>query len=491
MSVSVISRVRGAIRVFKEDSEGAIAVFSVVTFLTMFVGVGMAVDFMRHEAQRAELQDALDRGVLAAAMSPNPSAAKAIVAQYMRSANFIPAKAQVEIDPDFKNSQKTVAAAVEYPIDTFFLKVIGMKRLNVVAKSAASTAVSNIEISLALDISGSMAREDTNVDQQTYIGMGGETPDNMNFGNVKRLDYMKVASKAFVEHILDGTNASNTTINLVPFAGQVNPGAFVMNHMTTSRAHSYSSCIDFSSADFWDADLPGTSAAEQTPHFQWYRFEADYGHNAQWGWCPSDAQAIEYMSNDVTKLHNRIDGFIAHDGTGTQNAMKWSLGLLDERTQPLIASLANQGMVASEFADRPRSKSNTNVMKVIVLMSDGNTTQQARPKTKAYNSTAEIDYWADNSLGRAEGYSPGRRDSYMMSDRTASRNQFKALCSQAKADDVIVFTIGFDIQNGSYAQKDLAACASTTNNFYDVNGVELSEAFAAIATTISKLRLVY
>ncbi len=491
MSVSVISRVRGAIRVFKEDTEGAIAVFSVVTFMTMFLAVGMAVDFMRHEAQRAELQDALDRGVLAAAMSPNPDAAKEIVAQYMRSANFIPAKAAVKIDPKFANSKKHVSAMVEYPVDTFFLKVIGLKRLNVVARSAASTAVSNIEISLALDISGSMARENTNVDQQTYLSMGGERTSARNFGNIKRLDYMKVAAKAFVEHILDGNNAASTTINLVPFAGQVNPGPAVMDHLTANRAHNYSSCIDFSGADFWDADLPSVGSAEQTPHFQWYRFEADFGHNAEWGWCPSDTQAIEYMSNDVAKLQTRIDGFIAHDGTGTQNAMKWSLGLLDARSQPLIAALSNQGMVASEFADRPRSKADTSVMKVIVLMSDGNTTQQARPTSRAYNSDAEIKHWAKNSLGRAEGYRPGRRDSYMMSDRTASRDQFKALCAQAEADEVIVFTIGFDIQNGSYAQEDLAKCATTTNNFYDVNGVELSDAFAAIATTISKLRLVY
>jgi len=52
---------------FLKNDGGAITPFIVVMFLTMVVGGGMGVDFMRHEAERAALQGALDRRALAAA----------------------------------------------------------------------------------------------------------------------------------------------------------------------------------------------------------------------------------------------------------------------------------------------------------------------------------------------------------------------------------------------------------------------------------------
>lgn len=171
-----LDRVSGRLGHFSKDTDGAIAAFSVVTFLTMFLAVGMATDFMRHEAQRAELQDALDRGVLAAAMSNTEAEAGAAVAGYLRAANFISSDANLDVDPDFGLVSKRVNATIEYPINTFFLKLAGIPQLNVVARSSAATSKSKIEISLALDISGSMSREDTAVDQATFIGMNPDAP---------------------------------------------------------------------------------------------------------------------------------------------------------------------------------------------------------------------------------------------------------------------------------------------------------------------------
>lgn len=292
---------------------------------------------------------------------------------------------------------------------------------------------------------------------------------------------MKVAAKEFVDLMLTGSSASDTTINLIPFAGQVNPGAYVMGKMTPARVHGYSSCIDADTTELLGGDLTNMGTARQTPHFQYFRFEADYGHNAEWGWCPSDTQAIEYMSNNASRLKDRIEDFVAHDGTGIPIAMSWALGLLRPNAQPLIADLADQNMVEDRFANRPLPMGGNDTMKVIVLMSDGRTTQQMRPMAWAYDEQHEIEDLAENYMSNAEE----------MISVADARTHLDALCNSAKGQKVVVFTVGFDLSGTDYALDDLRDCASGIGHFYNVNGVELSEAFEAIATTITKLRLVY
>ncbi len=485
MAYSVLDRLSGKIRSFSNDTDGAIAAFSVVTFMTMFLAIGMGVDFMRHEAQRAELQDALDRGVLAAAMAPNQEIAAIIVAQYLRTANFVPEAAEVSVEPIFVRSEKRVRASVSYRFKTYFLKIAGITTLNLNVASSAATAASSVEISLALDISGSMASLNTQVDQSTFASLGQNFDPELIVNNqIRRIDFMKVAATEFVDMILAEGRNRETTINLVPFAGQVNLGPTAYNHLIGSRVHNYSSCIDADPDDLMSGDLSyamsGGPDTWQTPHFQYYRFEANYGNLAEWGWCPSDAQAIEYMSNDVDRLKERISDFVAHDGTGTPFAIAWALGLLDHRMQPLISHLTDQGLVEERFRNRPEENINGDTMKVIVLMSDGQTTNQPRPRDRDYDEESEIEYLASNRL---------RAPTQMMSFSEGSA-YLRQICQSAKDQEVIVFTIGFDLATRS-ARNDLRDCATSEAHFYDVNGIELAEAFEAIATTVTKLRLVY
>ena len=55
----------GVLSGFVSDKSGSVTAFTAVIFIMLVVSAGMAVDFMRHEYHRAELQDAVDRGVLA------------------------------------------------------------------------------------------------------------------------------------------------------------------------------------------------------------------------------------------------------------------------------------------------------------------------------------------------------------------------------------------------------------------------------------------
>jgi hypothetical protein len=326
-----------------------------------------------------------------------------------------------------------------------------------------------VEISLVLDISGSMARE-----------ISADT-------GLSRLQVLRNSASRFIDVVLNDAARSNTTISLVPYAGHVNAGP-LFNHFNTSRVHTYSSCTEFSNGDFTTAQLPGADSRAQVPHFQWFRFEGNYGFEAEWGWCPSDAQAILPFSNDRTLLKARINGLIGHDGTGTQNGMKWGLGLLDPSTQPLTETLAAAGTVPSSFANRPRAYGERGVLKVIVLMTDGNIRYQQRPKASAYDTPSERAYLASNNLSSSSATLSS--SSSQNSDESTRSAQFSQLCTLAKQNNVIVFTIGFDISAGSDAYNEMRGCASSAGHFYNVQGLVLESAFEQIATTIERLKLI-
>jgi hypothetical protein len=63
----------------------------------------------------------------------------------------------------------------------------------------------------------------------------------------------------------------------------------------------------------------------------------------------------------------------------------------------------------------------------------------------------------------------------------------KAICDAAKAEQIIVFTIGFEAPYGG--RTVLQDCASSDSHFFDVDGLEISDAFSAIASSIRQLRL--
>jgi hypothetical protein len=60
-------------------------------------------------------------------------------------------------------------------------------------------------------------------------------------------------------------------------------------------------------------------------------------------------------------------------------------------------------------------------------------------------------------------------------------------CDAAMASGVIVYAIGFETDS-STSQK-LEDCASTPSHYYNAEGTQISTVFAAIASSIQKLKL--
>jgi len=66
-------------------------------------------------------------------------------------------------------------------------------------------------------------------------------------------------------------------------------------------------------------------------------------------------------------------------------------------------------------------------------------------------------------------------------------NRLLSLCSKMKTEGVVIYTVAFEAPTAG--RNLLRNCASSSNHAFDVDGLEISSAFASIATSIRKLRL--
>lgn len=458
---------------FVRDVHGGITAFTVTVFLLMVLAVGMATDFMRQETMRAELQNAVDRGVLAAAALTQTVDDEVTVRSYIRSTNFVPADYTLAVVPSVTAEGFTqLTATASYSMPTSFLKLAGITSLPVTAKGAAIEGISSLEISLVLDVSTSMSYETT-----------GGTADS-------RLSVMKGAAKGFVNQVLGSSAQGSTTISLVPFAGQVNPGPVALAKYGTNVVHSYSNCIDFQSGDFSTTAAPSSNSRNQSQYFQfsipWNQKNGVTYPEIGWGWCPGGVEEeIIYHSDNATTLNTAIDALNSHEATGTQIGAKWGVTLLDPTSNGLTTSLVTAGDVSSAHSQLPAAYSDQTTRKFLVVMSDGNTTQQIKVKSHRYDTASERTFFANN-------LSNSQSNDFQFNSVTTStaRQQFLSVCQAARDAGIVVFTIGFDIEVGSDAHTDMSSCASSPSHFFDVDGLDLTNAFSAIAQTIQKLKLV-
>ncbi len=165
--IPTMRQILGArLRAFGRDEGGAIIAMTLIFFLTMLVLGGIAVDFMRFESRRAMLQSTADRAVLAAAKIPEgnlpgsyeslATAQKATVVDYFEKSGFGDSIVG-EPSTGVIDGYNTVSVESRFELDSLFIDMLGIDTISAPAASTALEGVSDIEISLVVDISGSMA----------------------------------------------------------------------------------------------------------------------------------------------------------------------------------------------------------------------------------------------------------------------------------------------------------------------------------------------
>jgi len=462
--------VNGARR-FVADDQAGITAYVLVFFILMLVAGGMAVDWQRYELVRADLQDALDRGTLAATnrnqtyavdgLLSEDEQAEQLIAQYMESRNYHSGAVSLSVAVDPISGGRSVTASAVDRLETIFLRLVGINSMDVAATSGAIYAYPKLEIVLVLDISKSMDFNSTSA------------PGT-------KLDQLKVAAKEFIDTVLGDNNHSPTLVTVVPFSEQVNLPRSLADNYNLNRHHDYASCFDPRDLDFGSTAMPTNPA---TPYRQYQHFIETVGGGSTYG-CPQINNAITPFSHDRTALKNAIDALTVESYTASYMGMKWGAALLDPTARPVISNMRTNGQLADDYAGWPNAWNDPSTRKIFVLMSDGKNTKLNKIVDGIYSQHTPA-YW--NSTPPTNG----QKLAYVDNEKTGEGDRMlKSICDQIKAGpSATIFTIGFELAGEPVATAALKDCASSLSTFYEVDGVEISTAFQNIADEIITLKL--
>lgn len=540
------SGLRPFLRGFARKEEGSLMIFGVYVLVLILMVAGIGVDVMRFERDRAELQATLDRAVLAAANLDQIQNPQHVVADYLDKAGLSQYLSSVTVDQGV--SYRIVSATANGKMDTQFMRMTGVKSLDIPAVSTAEERVDGVEISLVLDVSGSM---------------------NSN----SRLKNLKVAAKEFVDTMVTNTEAGKLSISIVPYATQVSLPTSFLNKFNISAEHAYSNCVNFNGSDFNQTAITQSQPLKRTMHFDpWGNYDGRSYNPMRLVTqpvCESDtAREVAVMTGNASQLKTFINNLSAKGNTSIDVGMKWGTALLDPSLRPVITQMIGEGKISSDFSARPHLYTDNDSLKVIVLMTDGDNTSQfyikdgyrtgasniwwnaEEKKYSVYHPGNNSYFWPHDKSWNAHAYGNGGATTYCsryrwngscsqwqtvppepgeataldypdlwahtsllsnlysnyypwMNSSAAANEWFygvyddvnagtkdirtKAICDAAKAERIIVFTIGFEAPNrGKAVLKD---CASSDSHYFDVKGLEISDAFSAIASSIRKLRL--
>lgn len=360
---------------FRRSEDGSMVIFSMFLVLVMLMVGGMAVDLMRYESTRARLQATLDSAILAAADLDQVRDAEEVVIDRFDKADLLDELTLVEVTETINSRE--VEARAEMELRTYFMRLLGYDRLDAPASGVAIESVSDIEIMLVLDVSGSM-------------------------GNNSRLTNLQTAATEFVTTVLANDAENRISIGIVPFNGQVNLGATLRARYTVTDLHGVAdaNCVDLPAAAYATSDLSTSLAMPQTAHVD--SFSNTTLSNAYYAigdnlpvatnrWCPpSTVNTVRLPTRNQTTLTNHINAMTAIGATSINAGMRWGLELLDPGSRGMFNALISAGAIPTIFSGRPFDWDRDDTLKVIVLMTDGEHFAEERVNAGFRSGTSPI-----------------------------------------------------------------------------------------------------
>ncbi|WP_439141209.1 pilus assembly protein TadG-related protein [Planktotalea sp.] len=456
------ARRRELVTSFKGDENGSLVIFAVIMILMILTMGGIGVDLMRSERDRATLQHTLDRAILAAADLDQDRAPETVVNDYFEAAGLESFLSNVSVSQGL--NYKTVGAEAQSITTTAFMNMAGVDTLNATARGVAEERIANVEISMVLDISGSM--QDGN-----------------------KMAEMRTAATSFVNTVLSPENEDLVSVSLVPYSQHVNAGPKIYNELNVNHRHNYSHCIEMDDSAYDETELDLSVQYDQMQHFQW-----NYP-----GWnqlsdtiCPRyDYERITPFSQDANALNAQIAQMQPRAGTQIFMGMKWAAAMLDPAFNPVVNALVNSNDIDNAFSSRPAAFNDVETLKTVVLMTDGKNSSAQRIKSWAYDSPSDYYHWSRYNLWYYlyRNVNSYYRGNYYWWKYDAAQGDalLDNICDASKEAGIVIWSIGFEVDD--HGANVMENCASSPSHFFRVEGIEISEAFDAIARQINQLRL--
>jgi len=392
-------------RRFRRAEDGGLIILSLFFFIGMIIAGGLAVDLMRFETARVINQATMDRAVLAAAgLDQELDPRDVVIDYYTKAGKPPPPRESIVVEesyvggvmdadgnpmPGQEGELVSRMVSLRSPVvsPNYFTRIwdyTDVSEFRTTASSAALERIQNVEISLVVDVSGSM-------------------------GSNRRLINLKSAANEFIDTVVDETRTEGiTSMSIIPYHAVVrtgpmidylnadggivtvvNPPAHPGAITAYNTTHDFSTCLRFDDEDFEttviDADMP----LERIGHFH----EGGDSYNQPTmseRWCDETRPSMLVHSTRVNDLKNHINSLNASGWTAVDLGIKWGAALLDPALRPVVTEMIEDGLISDRAENRPNEFEPTETMKVLVVMTDGENTVQRDLKQQYKNGPSRI-----------------------------------------------------------------------------------------------------
>jgi Flp pilus assembly protein TadG len=428
-----------SVNLFGRDDRGAISVVAAVAMVALIAMVGLAVDVARAYNARTLIANSLDSATLAATrdLSNGLATEEEIVStvQLYYDQNLALNRAafrdNASLDVTIDEVAGIVRAASRGTIPATFLRIVGIETIDVASTTTASYSSREIELSLVVDVTGSM--------------------NELSDGGTIKIEDLRVAAARLVDILLpeDGRLDGRVRIALVPFAQAVNAGPL-------APLVKVSGVVNIGGQDYYSqagdcvAERPNEVYDDIDPMVTKLvmRDRRAVRHGRRWfsgPALPCPSQAVLPLTGDRDPLQAAVSGLTAGGGTAGHIGIAWGWYMLS----PLWSSVLPEGS---------RPSTDDEVLKVVVFMTDG-----------LFNYDSYND--GRNSIPSAIGY-----------------------CEAARREGIRIFTIAFDVSGETRddirARDTMRRCASSANDYFEAeDGAALEGAFATIAHNVNSIWL--
>lgn len=434
------------------ESSGGVAALLAFAAIPLVVAIGLSVDGARGWLVKSRLGSAVDAAALAGGRvyaSPTRDDEIRMFFKANFPDGFMDAVAEpVVITPDNANRRITVSARATVP--TTFMRLVGVRSISVSTKTEVALESQNVEVSLVLDVTNSMAGQ--------------------------RIADLKDAANELVDIIVqDQQTPFYSKVALVPYSAAVNVGSYAekVRGPVASGTCTTPTCQTYRfrrySDNSWTEHNISTCVTERTGGHAYTDAPPSVAPVGK-HYAPTSASCLSStitpLTSDKILLRDRIDALVAGGSTGGQIGVAWGWYLLSP----------NFGYLWTNEESQPAAYGTERLMKVAIIMTDGE-----------YNSV----YY--NGVIAKDSTSGSGSNRYKINNASHNGNSYaqaERLCTAMKAAGVTVYTVGLDVIDTPAARNLVEHCATSRGHVYlPSDGAELRQVFREIAMSVSKLRL--
>lgn len=336
-------RWKSQLQSFKTDEEGAVALLFGLTSVALFMMAGLAIDYGRATNARSHVTDAVDAASLAAgrAMLDGKLTDTQIVQMttvYLTENTKSLGKSIVFDSPSIAIDRPSgeVKIDIKAHLPMTLARIGGWKTMDIPVSSQAVYHQRDIEVGMALDITGSMAD----------VPSGGGLP---------KITALKYAFNEFADLIMpQQTGSQRVRIALAPYSASVNLAAYAGSATAnTSKDGCVTERKDGSFSDttgVFDTAIDGVKDVDPT--------EGLAGNAYQ---CPGTH--ITPLSDDKTTLEAAVSAFKPQGWTAGHLGIQWAWNLISDKW----GSTWGGNSIPDPYANVSQGK----LLKAVVLMTDG------------------------------------------------------------------------------------------------------------------------